>query len=276
MNRPLFSLFCAAVLLAAPAAMGAAGAEGVTRLSLVAAETAHDGAPLLAGIDMGLAKGWKTYWREPGDSGIAPSFDWSRSENVADVEVRWPVPQRFDEPGDITFGYRDEVIWPLRVVPANPALPVTLRLDMFYGVCSVSVCIPREAELALALPAVAPEEGIAATQDAARLRAALARVPVEPADPGLLSAGWREADAPTLEVRLRNCGAGCVPPSLIVDGPPNVWFGTPQVSRQGDTVLYTVPAEVLSTAMLDGEELSFILSGPGTALKIRKTLGTER
>lgn len=276
MNRLLFPLLCAVALVAAPTVTGAAGAEGVTRLALVAAETAHDGAPLLAGIDMGLAKGWKTYWREPGDSGIAPSFDWSRSENVADVELRWPVPQRFDEPGDITFGYRDEVVWPLRVVPENPALPVTLRLDMFYGVCSTSVCVPREAALTLALPAGTPEEGIAATQDAARLRAALARVPVEPADPGLLSVSWRDADAPTLEVRLRDCGAGCVPPALIVDGPPNVWFGTPQVSRQGDTVLYSLPVEVLSAAMLDGEELSFILSGPDTALKIHKTLGAER
>lgn len=275
MDRLLFSLLCATALFVSPTAAVAAG-EGVTRLALVAAETAHDGAPLLAGIDMSLAKGWKTYWREPGDSGIAPSFDWSQSENVADVEVRWPAPQRFDDPGDITFGYRDEVIWPLRVVPENPDLPVTLRLDMFYGVCSDSICVPREAELTLALPADKPEEGIAATQDAARLRAALARVPVEPADPGMLSVGWREADAPTLEVRLKDCGQGCVPPALIVDGPANVWFGTPQVSRHDGAVLYTVPVEVLSTAMLDGEELSFILSGPDTALEVRKTLGAER
>lgn len=270
-NLRLFLLLCAAVFLLAPGTAGAA-MNGVTRLALVSATTAHDGGPLLAGIDMGLAKGWKTYWREPGDSGIAPTFDWSQSENVADVEVRWPAPQRFDDPGDITFGYRNELLLPLRVVPRDPALPVTLRLSMFYGICSDKICVPREAELALALPPGTAEGGIAPTPDAARLRAALGRVPVAPADPDILTVGWREDAAPTLEVRLAHCGTGCTPPALIVDGPPNVWFGTPEVTRERDSVLYSVPAEVLSTAMLEGEEIAFILSGPDKAFVLRKTM----
>src|SRR5690606_15708570 len=72
-------LILAALSAPARAANGATGgADGVALLRLVAAETGHAGQPFLAGIEMRLADGWKTYWRRPGDSGIAPRFDWSK------------------------------------------------------------------------------------------------------------------------------------------------------------------------------------------------------
>lgn len=257
----------AAIVWLAAAPLAAAPGDGVRGLDLLAAPRAHDGAPFLAGIDLRLAKGWKTYWETPGDSGIPPVFDWSASENVANIDLRWPVPERFDAPGDITYGYEDGVIWPLRVVPEDASRPVTLRLSMFYGICS-NICVPREANLELTVPPGAETgEGPAA----ARLRAALARVPV-PADPGLIDVEWRANEAPTLEVRLKHCGAGCQPPQLIVQSSNNTWFGTPRVKREGDIVRYAMEVEVLSSAMLDGEELTFILSGPDTVYVIRKTM----
>lgn len=268
-------LALAAIVLAgfllAPRSAEAAGPDGVTRLALVAVSGAHDGGPVLAGIDMGLAPGWKTYWRKPGDSGIAPRFDWSASENVAGVELRWPAPQRFDDPGDITFGYKKDVLWPVRVVPEDPALPVTLRLDMHYGICS-DVCVPRETKLELMLPAMPTGWKLTETANAERLREALARVPVPAADPDILDVRWREDFVPTLEVRLKECGADCTPPALIAEGPRNVWFSAPRVTRDGGSVIYVMEVEVLSPAMLDGKELTFTLSGPGTALTVRKTM----
>ena len=258
-------------LALAPRPADAAVSEGVTLLALVAASGAHDGGPVLAGIDMGLAPGWKTYWRKPGDSGIPPRFDWSASENVAGVELRWPAPERFDDPGDITFGYKKEVLWPVRVVPQDPALPVTLRVTMQYGICS-DICVPREAKLELALPAMPPEWNLSETADAERLRAALARVPVPPVDAGILDVRWRDEVAPTLEVRLKECGADCQPPALIAEGPRNIWFSAPRVTRDGDSVVYVMEVEVLSSAMLDGKELTFTLSGPDTALVVRKVM----
>ncbi|MDZ4382228.1 MAG: protein-disulfide reductase DsbD family protein [Parvibaculum sp.] len=248
--------------------LAAAPGMGVRGLDLLTAQRAHDGAPFLAGIDLRLAEGWKTYWKRPGDSGIPPVFDWSASENVASVDLSWPVPERFDAPGDITYGYEGEVVWPLRVVPEDASRPVTLRLSMFYGICS-DICVPREANLELTVPSGAETDD---GQGASRLRAALARVPVPPADAGMLDIRWREASAPALEVSLAGCGKGCAPPMLIVDGPKNIWFGTPRVKREGDVVRYVVEVEVLSPAMLEGVELGFILSGPDTAYVIRKTM----
>lgn len=266
-HRLGFLLLAAAAWLAA-APLAAAPGEGVRGLDLVAGRRMHDGTPFLAGIDLRLAEGWKTYWKKPGDSGIPPVFDWSASENVAGVELRWPAPERFDAPGDITYGYEGDVVWPLRVVPEDPSRPVTLRLSMFYGICS-DICVPREANLELTVP---PGAETGDSPAALWLREALARVPVPPADRGMLDIRWRESSAPTLEVSLSGCGKGCTPPMLIVDGPKNIWFGTPRVKRDGDVVRYVVEVEVLSPAMLEGEELGFILSGPNAAYVIRKTM----
>src|SRR6516165_5175291 len=44
-----------------------------------------------------LAPGWRTYWRDPGDSGAPPMIDFSGSQNVKTVNVLWPAPQRFSD-----------------------------------------------------------------------------------------------------------------------------------------------------------------------------------
>lgn len=266
----LFTGFAVAMLMAPPAAH-ARGVEAVTRISLLAGQDAHDGAPFLAGLELDLAPGWKTYWKRAGDSGFAPLFDWSASENVATVDLRWPAPRRFDEPGDTTFGYTDNVVWPLLVEPVDASAPVTLRLSVQYGVCE-NICIPRQDDIELVIPP-SSIEGSAPVENAAapKLRAALARVPV-PADPGILDIHWRDDAAPTLEMELKGCGAGCVPPQLVVEEPRHIWFGPPEMRRHGNNVRYSMPVEVLSPGMIEDEELVVILSDEKDALLIRRKM----
>ena len=57
----------------------------------------RSGAVLLGGIALQLQPGWKTYWRTPGDSGVPPRFDFSKSDNVEAVTVLWPAPMKFDD-----------------------------------------------------------------------------------------------------------------------------------------------------------------------------------
>src|SRR3978361_385467 len=42
---------------------------------------------LRAGVEIRLSRGWKTYWRYPGDSGVPPRFSFSRSDNVKAVAI---------------------------------------------------------------------------------------------------------------------------------------------------------------------------------------------
>ncbi|MEL6287318.1 MAG: protein-disulfide reductase DsbD domain-containing protein [Pseudomonadota bacterium] len=108
------------------------------------------GAPaLFAGIDIRMDEGWKTYWQSPGDGGgIPPEFDWSRSQNVRALTVRYPAPQRLKDAYGTSIGYITQVLFPVEVIPLDPARPVRLRLAMHFGVCD-DICIPAEATLAL-------------------------------------------------------------------------------------------------------------------------------
>src|SRR5271163_5124622 len=83
---------------------------------------------LRAGVEIRLDPGWKTYWRDPGDSGVPPSFDFSGSENVKSVSVEWPAPERFaDGAGGNSIGYLDHVILPLRIAAVNTGKPTSLQ-----------------------------------------------------------------------------------------------------------------------------------------------------
>src|SRR5262249_7095325 len=106
------------------------------------ATTNHGAAFFRAGIEIRLAPGWRTYWRDPGDSGAPPTIDFSGSQNVKTVDVLWPAPQRFaDGAGGSSIGYADHVILPLHVVPAEDAKQTTLQLKLGYDICA-NICIP--------------------------------------------------------------------------------------------------------------------------------------
>src|SRR3974390_1176304 len=96
----------------------------------------RSGAVLLGGVAFQLQPGWKTYWRTPGDSGVPPRFDFSKSENIEAVTVLWPAPLKFDDgAGGHSMGYHDGIVLPLRIVPKNADKPVMLRADINYGGC---------------------------------------------------------------------------------------------------------------------------------------------
>jgi DsbC/DsbD-like thiol-disulfide interchange protein len=136
----------------------------------------RSGAVLMGGIAFQLQKGWKTYWRAPGDSGVPPRFDFSKSENIEAVTVLWPAPTKFDDgAGGHSVGYQNQTILPLRIVAKNADKPVTLRADINYAVCE-KLCIPVEASAELTFTSVA------STEDNA-LFAALETVP-KPANVG--------------------------------------------------------------------------------------------
>src|SRR4051794_26062363 len=136
----------------------------------------RSGGVLLGGIAFQLQPGWKTYWRTPGDSGVPPRFDFSKSDNVEAVTVLWPAPTKFDDgAGGHSLGYKQQVVLPLRIVAKSNDKPVTLRAAINYAVCE-KLCIPVEASSELTFASVA------STEDGA-LSAALDTVP-KPANVG--------------------------------------------------------------------------------------------
>ncbi|MBL1258590.1 protein-disulfide reductase DsbD domain-containing protein [Methylocystis sp. Sn-Cys] len=167
----------AAALAFAPAraaepAFATAPAKGtVSAIRLLSAGPAEGGA-YRAGVEISLAPKTATYWRQPGEAGSPPVFDFSKSVNVAKVETTFPAPKHLDEAGTIVAGYDETVIFPLRVTPKDPKAPVTLALDLDYAACG-KICLPAKAELSLALP----QSG--SSPFASAITAAEKRVPVK-------------------------------------------------------------------------------------------------
>jgi DsbC/DsbD-like thiol-disulfide interchange protein len=127
--------------LAADASPWDGGRQSAARL--IAGATAQR-----AGVEIRLAPGWKTYWRYPGDSGMPPRFDFSGSQNVRSVTVRYPAPQRLVDESGTTIGYKHDVVFPLEIVPDDAGKPVTVRLKLDYAVCE-KTCVPADAKAEL-------------------------------------------------------------------------------------------------------------------------------
>lgn len=100
----------------------------------------------IAGIKIDLDKGWKTYWRAPGNAGIPPEIYWTGSSNIAAASILWPEPIVSTDAGITTIGYSGSVILPLVLRPKDPDKPIKVDAVLNYGVCK-DLCIPARATL---------------------------------------------------------------------------------------------------------------------------------
>ena len=113
------------------------------------------GRRLLAGIEIALDKGFKTYWRNPGESGLPPAIRLvAARQNLGRVEVRWPAPTRTEERAASAYTYRERVSSRSSSRRTSRTGRCGSRLSLEYGVCK-DICIPAQAELSLALSAEA-------------------------------------------------------------------------------------------------------------------------
>lgn len=188
-----------------------------TAVRLVAAT---QGTAVIGGVEIRLTPGWKTYWRYPGDAGVPPRFDWSGSSNVADVEMLWPAPVRFDEGGSLSIGYKKDVTLPFKVTAKEAGKPVELRLALDFAVCE-KICQPASANVTLDVPAGG------AGAPSPTLAAALAAVP-QPAPLGARTApaiesATLEGSGDQRSIRIRARVSNAATADLFVEGPDDSW-----------------------------------------------------
>jgi thiol:disulfide interchange protein DsbD len=113
------------------------------------------GQPATLALRLRHAPQWHTYWRNPGDAGVATQVQWQLPAGFAAGALNWPVPERIPVPPLANYGYTGEVllIAPLTVPALMMAGEVTLRAHVDWLVCK-DICIPGGADLALTLPVV--------------------------------------------------------------------------------------------------------------------------
>ncbi len=90
-------------------------------------------------------KGWHTYWKNPGDSGIASQFKFS--EELTPLE--WPIPEKHIEAGDIlTIGYIGVQHFFFEI--PKSAMGKNLDVKANFLICK-DICIPGEGVVNLKL-----------------------------------------------------------------------------------------------------------------------------
>ena len=212
---------------------------GKAEVRILADRSLGASAPLRAGVEIRMARGWHTYWRYPGDAGIPPRFDWTGSGNVATIEVRWPAPERIPiEDGLESIGYSGDVLLPIHVRAIDAAKPVTLRLKLDFGVCE-KICIPATARVALDIP-----PGVGKRQPL--LDAAEARVPsLAQSNEKLrvISARLEQGKPPRALIEVA-APAG-QPFDLFAEGPTDHWaLPLPKrIEHEGGRARFTLPLE---------------------------------
>ncbi|HJS87049.1 MAG TPA: protein-disulfide reductase DsbD domain-containing protein, partial [Acetobacteraceae bacterium] len=190
-------------------------AHGAARL-ISAVEATGSSAQLYVGLQLRLSPGWHTYWRTPGDAGVAPAIEWKGSENLAGAEVDWPAPRRLPSLGGLeTVGYEDEVVLPIAVRLAHAGAALHLHAEVDYASCR-DICIPYHASLDLALPPGIARPG----PEAPLLAVAHARAPGSLAAAQLKLAGvvvgGGKGNA-VLSLRLLSTGAPLYSPDAFVE-----------------------------------------------------------
>ena len=180
---------------------------------------AEAGGARMAGLVLDVAPEWKTYWRNPGAAGIPPQFDWSGSRNLAAVEVLWPRPRAFESFGLITLGYSGRVVFPVRLVPERPDLPMEIDLGLALGVCR-DICVLEETAVEVRIEPDAPDTGAALVAMAER------EVPRPGAEMGLTGATCRisGAGASRRFDAMLDFTQALRDPVVILEGPDLTWF----------------------------------------------------
>src|SRR5271170_8143372 len=222
---------------------------------------------LRAGVEIKLDPGWKTYWRNPGDSGIPPTLDFAGSDNVNSVTVLWPAPKRLpDGAGGNSIGYMDHVIFPLRVIPKDAATPPSVHLKFAYAICA-NLCMPVEANLQLLLTGDGAEE---MAIEKAEMRAPRCVALGAGNDLALLSAHRQPGEAHERIVVDVTAPEGALV-DLFVEGPTRDWYvrRPKQTGREATKRHFTFELDSLPPgAHADGATLTFTVVSGDDAIEV--------
>lgn len=197
--------------LSAPALAEVPPAEAATpqvRARLVASvDAVYPGAEILLGLNQRIIPHWHTYWKNPGDSGLATTLAWRLPAGAAAGEIQWPTPGLFRLGPVANFAYADEVtlLSPIKVprdIPPGGTFPIAATAK--WLVCE-ETCIPQQVELGLTLPVAA--DASASGPGSPLIRAAQASLPV--ASPWPLSVEYSR-DGIALHIRAVEPKAGTI------------------------------------------------------------------
>ena len=200
---------------------------------LVATLVVSTESPARMGVLFDLAPGWHLYWRNPGETGVAPEIALEATGYTAGA-LAWPAPETFHEADDLftTYGYEGRVLLAadLTKQASPPGVEETASHPVARAEASVLICRTQCVPATISLES--PLDGTLDAKDRASIvalfRESEARVP-RPANAlgWSLAAAW-SAGSPSVDATSRlelsldpcprpseACGTGSGKPSTV-------------------------------------------------------------
>lgn len=183
------------------------------------------------GVLFDLEPGWHIYWKNPGDTGLAPELEWQAepmgaedSQRVRIGELEWPAPVPFEgsSSGIASYGYADQVLLANKVAGFDASRKYAVTGSVL--ICK-DECIPVDFKLERG---IGPDGWGEGKRDRALFDQTLKRVPQQPEALGIgLRAGYsRAALRPGDEFEAAIAIDGCKRPDLGCDNLVAAKFNT--------------------------------------------------
>ncbi|MGB3501965.1 MAG: protein-disulfide reductase DsbD domain-containing protein [Mesorhizobium sp.] len=248
------SLLLALPLAALPSLALAASSQWFetegARIRLLTDDQPRADGTLRGTLSIELDPGWKTYWRDPGDSGVPPQIDISRSTNIAAARIEFPAPMRFETDGASWAGYQGTTVdLPVTFNLKDPARFAAIDADIFLGVCR-EVCIPVQAGFS-----VTPGAQGQADEEANIIATAFASLPPPSSDEMQITTFRPEGDDLIAEA-VHPAGPGAQ--ELYVVTPPGWQLGTPDPEKSGDRQIFRIPVQKRGAISGSGLKLDYV------------------
>jgi DsbC/DsbD-like thiol-disulfide interchange protein len=188
----------------------------------------------------------------------------------------WPAPERFDDgAGGHSIGYRDDVVFPLRIIPTDATRPSLLRVKLGYAICG-NLCLPAEADLGLTLSGKGGADDPALAAAEARVPR---RVPLGAGSALAIRSVRRIADGARERVIVEVAVPVGKPVDLLVEGPTPDWaLPLPELANPAGGGVpglrqFTFDLDGLPPgAHADGATLTFTAVSPDDAVEVRDHL----
>ena len=148
MNMQRMRIILAGLCLAA---FTARAAHTQARL-VFSADTVLPGDTILAGVDLKMDPGWHTYWKNPGEAGVATKIKWALPPGITNGDIEWPLPEKLPPAEVTTYGYENEVMLlvPLTITSNLPPGPLDVKAEVSWLECK-EACIPAGTTVEAAL-----------------------------------------------------------------------------------------------------------------------------
>lgn len=110
--------------------------------------------PFMVAVKFDIAKGWHTYYKNPGETGEATKIKLSLPSGFVAGEILWQEPKVFDTVGFTEYGYSDEVYHFVKITPPEgfSGDEVKMVARVHWLSCGFGECVPGEARLELTVP----------------------------------------------------------------------------------------------------------------------------